>query len=1043
MATNEVTPSNATNYLVITDSEQNQVIINQSNTNVIQVSVPQNANNITQQPNITVINDPSLKQVNITDQSVKVIQLTALGPQGQVGESQPFFRSGSSNTWLTTASLQISGSVEVSGSTNLSGSVSFFSLVSPYDKTTSLIDVQANPRLKFNVNFWGAPGFSAGGVDANFGNGNTITFSTNNVERMRIQPTPGYVGIGTNNPSASLHIKGTISNPLSASLLVQNTSLSSSLAILENRNVGIGTVSPSASLHIIGATTSSLSSSLLIQNSNTSASFQVWDNGTVTVYNSSGLKAADFLNNVLYLYKSDGTNPVQLYQSPSDVGGYLIIGGQSPGLQSRRIYTGIINYDFSFANRWEFPIVNNMGETWSGNTTPRARFQFEKTAGANVVGAGTSKFIRTTETWAVANAPTNYAHLELAPTINQTGTSTGSVVGIDYNPTFSGITGPNYAALFRTGSVGIGTSIPLSTLDVSGSGRFTNNLVVTGSLLINGSPVGVNTATPRGQMEVNNSLYIGSGAGSYAALFKDANLAGYASGLVFNEIGAPVGIATQGAGKSMIISSADYLRFRSFGGDVAQFNGGNFSIGTISDLSARLGIKGSGTTSATTSLLVQNANASASLVVQDNGFVSIGTGSAAYTLDVSGSGRFTSTLQSNQLNSAIGSVIGGRFFSDTLVGAGTVTYGSYSTNNVANFDIYANNANIGNGALLRLSSRFGGDEGAYLVSARTGSVILAVNGTATFNQGLVLNGSTMNVGIGNLTPSFKLDVSGSGRFVGNLIITGSVTASSALAQGVYFNNILTASANNDTLIGLDITPTFTASSFTGVTNYGLRVKGDDVATSTAYSLYAYGGQAYFKGNFSINTGYNLVVQNKSGLDSLRVRGDGLTVLEKLTVSDGTNKGFVASYSGVGGYQFTLAVTDTGVSFSNSAAASRPVSFSMNTGEILRIHQSYTSIVNNNFLIGTTTNSSFKLDVSGSGRFTSDVTITGSLTATSITSSLLGTASYALTASYAMNGGGGSTFPYTGSAQITGSLAVTGSLITEGQVIDPAFIWFMS
>ena len=37
------------------------------------------------------------------------------------------------------------------------------------------------------------------------------------------------------------------------------------------------------------------------------------------------------------------------------------------------------------------------------------------------------------------------------------------------------------------------------------------------------------------------------------------------------------------------------------------------------------------------------------------------------------------------------------------------------------------------------------------------------------------------------------------------------------------------------------------------------------------------------------------------------------------------------------------------------------------------------------------------------------------------------ASYALTASFALNGGGGSAFPYTGSARITGSLTITGSV----------------
>jgi hypothetical protein len=55
----------------------------------------------------------------------------------------------------------------------------------------------------------------------------------------------------------------------------------------------------------------------------------------------------------------------------------------------------------------------------------------------------------------------------------------------------------------------------------------------------------------------------------------------------------------------------------------------------------------------------------------------------------------------------------------------------------------------------------------------------------------------------------------------------------------------------------------------------------------------------------------------------------------------------------------------------------------------------------------------------------------------ITGSLFGTSSYAnyaLTASFALNGGGGgSSFPYTGSARITGSLVVTGSAIISGSL----------
>jgi hypothetical protein len=71
---------------------------------------------------------------------------------------------------------------------------------------------------------------------------------------------------------------------------------------------------------------------------------------------------------------------------------------------------------------------------------------------------------------------------------------------------------------------------------------------------------------------------------------------------------------------------------------------GNVGVGLTGSISPRLQVRGSGTTSATTALRVENTNASASLVVLDNGFVGINTGSAAFNLDVNGSGRFVGNI---------------------------------------------------------------------------------------------------------------------------------------------------------------------------------------------------------------------------------------------------------------------------------------------------------------------------------------------------------------------------------------------------------------
>lgn len=81
---------------------------------------------------------------------------------------------------------------------------------------------------------------------------------------------------------------------------------------------------------------------------------------------------------------------------------------------------------------------------------------------------------------------------------------------------------------------------------------------------------------------------------------------------------------------------------------------------------------------------------------------------------------------------------------------------------------------------------------------------------------------------------------------------------------------------------------------------------------------------------------------------------------------------------------------------------------------------------------------------GSAIISGSLIVTGSLNVSQgITGSLLGTASYAiqaLSASYAPGGAGGVAFPFSGSAQITGSLGVTGS-VTATSVIETSALRF--
>jgi hypothetical protein len=121
-------------------------------------------------------------------------------------------------------------------------------------------------------------------------------------------------------------------------------------------------------------------------------------------------------------------------------------------------------------------------------------------------------------------------------------------------------------------------------------------------------------------------------------------------------------------------------------------------------------------------------------------------------------------------------------------------------------------------------------------------------------------------GRGNTTTNFIT--------IGGLTANQSVTASGGIARGNYLNNTLIASANGDTLVGLDIQPTFTNGAFTGVSQFALRCSGtirgsifDSAAnlrfssgTSTSYVSFLLNQTALEVGRFHGTTG-NLTLQN--------------------------------------------------------------------------------------------------------------------------------------------------------------------------------------
>lgn len=86
-------------------------------------------------------------------------------------------------------------------------------------------------------------------------------------------------------------------------------------------------------------------------------------------------------------------------------------------------------------------------------------------------------------------------------------------------------------------------------------------------------------------------------------------------------------------------------------------------------------------------------------------------------------------------------------------------------------------------------------------------------------------------------------------YTGVKTFTPAVTAAAAIARGTVVTPALTAAANNDALIGLDVTPTFNAGVLTGVTRLAARLNGGVQVGPTAYPSWIGNDGLYVHGSF--------------------------------------------------------------------------------------------------------------------------------------------------------------------------------------------------
>lgn len=180
--------------------------------------------------------------------------------------------------------------------------------------------------------------------------------------------------------------------------------------------------------------------------------------------------------------------------------------------------------------------------------------------------------------------------------------------------------------------------------------------------------------------------------------------------------------------------------------------------------------------------------------------------------------------------------------------------------------------------------------------------------------------SGMQVGINNSSPTYDFDVTGTGRF------TGILRLGSTLSNGTYFYTLPSATG---TLALTSQIPTIS-----GTTN--------TLAKFTSSSAI---------GNSMVSDDGTTLTSTGATRSNLYIKAANNTYYGQLAFTNGTN----ALYGGI--------------SYNNSG---QYMQFETNTSEWMRLNS------NGNFLIGTTTDAGYKLDINGTGRFISTLITADSL-----------------------------------------------------------------